>query len=118
MTFIKQLHRQGTAVWFVYDMPGCWLEFILHPKCPATGEILQGSPPVLSIVKQIASKRGGIVAVRNQALLHEGVGGSGCIDPRILDFCSVLSFALTVKNAVFWDVTPCGSCKNRRFGGP
>jgi hypothetical protein len=22
-----------------------------------------------------------------------------------------------VKNAVFWDVTPCGSCKNRRFKG-
>jgi hypothetical protein len=22
-----------------------------------------------------------------------------------------------VKNAVFWDVTPCGSCKNRRFIG-
>jgi hypothetical protein len=22
-----------------------------------------------------------------------------------------------VKNGVFWDVTPCGSCKNRRFGG-
>jgi hypothetical protein len=21
------------------------------------------------------------------------------------------------KNGVFWDVTPCGSCKNRRFGG-
>jgi hypothetical protein len=25
--------------------------------------------------------------------------------------------AVTTKNAVFWDVTPCGSCKNRRFGG-
>jgi hypothetical protein len=24
---------------------------------------------------------------------------------------------LRVKNGVFWDVTPCGSCKNRRFGG-
>jgi hypothetical protein len=24
---------------------------------------------------------------------------------------------LTVKNGVFWDVTPCGSCKNRRYGG-
>jgi hypothetical protein len=24
--------------------------------------------------------------------------------------------AVTMKNAVFWDVTPCGSCKNRRFG--
>jgi hypothetical protein len=22
-----------------------------------------------------------------------------------------------MKNAVFWDVTPCGSCKDRRFGG-
>jgi hypothetical protein len=22
-----------------------------------------------------------------------------------------------LKNSVFWDVTPCGSCKNRRFGG-
>jgi hypothetical protein len=22
-----------------------------------------------------------------------------------------------MKNAVFWDVTPSGSCKNRRFGG-
>jgi hypothetical protein len=22
-----------------------------------------------------------------------------------------------MKNAVFWGVTPCGCCKNRRFGG-
>jgi hypothetical protein len=25
--------------------------------------------------------------------------------------------AVTMKNEVFWDVTPCGCCKNRRFGG-
>jgi hypothetical protein len=25
--------------------------------------------------------------------------------------------AVTIKNAVFWDVTPRGSCKNGRFGG-
>jgi hypothetical protein len=25
--------------------------------------------------------------------------------------------AVTMKNGVFWDVTACGSCKNRRFGG-
>jgi hypothetical protein len=24
---------------------------------------------------------------------------------------------VTMKNGVFWDVTPCDSCKNRRFGG-
>jgi hypothetical protein len=23
----------------------------------------------------------------------------------------------TFQNGVFWDVTSCGSCKNRRFGG-
>jgi hypothetical protein len=25
--------------------------------------------------------------------------------------------AVTMKNCVFWDATPCGSYKNRRFGG-
>jgi hypothetical protein len=25
--------------------------------------------------------------------------------------------AMTMKNAVFWDATPCSSCKNRRLGG-
>jgi hypothetical protein len=25
--------------------------------------------------------------------------------------------AVAMKNGVFWDVTPCGSYKNRRFGG-
>jgi hypothetical protein len=25
--------------------------------------------------------------------------------------------AVTMKNAVFWNVTQCGSCKNRRFEG-
>jgi hypothetical protein len=24
--------------------------------------------------------------------------------------------AVIMKNGVFWDVVPCGSCKNRRFG--
>jgi hypothetical protein len=38
-----------------------------------------------------------------------------------LDLCQyqILSSEeiLRFKNGVFWDVTPCGSCKNRRFGG-
>jgi hypothetical protein len=24
---------------------------------------------------------------------------------------------VTIKNGIFWDVMPCGCCKNRRFGG-
>jgi hypothetical protein len=30
---------------------------------------------------------------------------------------SVLKYPQFMKNGVFWDVTPCGSCKNRRFWG-
>jgi hypothetical protein len=26
-------------------------------------------------------------------------------------------YSLAIKNDLFWNVTPCGSCKNRRFGG-
>jgi hypothetical protein len=29
----------------------------------------------------------------------------------------VSSKGYVLKNGVVWDVTPCGSCKNRRFGG-
>jgi hypothetical protein len=39
---------------------------------------------------------------------------AGCL--RVLLF-PVPSNPLTVKNGVFWDVTPYGSCNNRRFGG-
>jgi hypothetical protein len=28
-----------------------------------------------------------------------------------------VSTAVTMKNGVFWDVTPCGYCEIRRFGG-
>jgi hypothetical protein len=37
---------------------------------------------------------------------------------NIIDFVRFEVFtAVTMKNAVFWDVAPCRSCVNRRFGG-
>jgi hypothetical protein len=47
---------------------------------------------------------------------------TGVSEERIASINSVtriggLETRLVVKNSVFWDVTPCGSCKNRRFGG-
>jgi hypothetical protein len=38
---------------------------------------------------------------------------------KVLEDCVrfEVSTAVTMKNGVFWDVTPCGSCKNRSFGG-
>jgi hypothetical protein len=44
------------------------------------------------------------------------------VTQRVMDAahapCSSCCQSLSVmKNGVFWDVTPCGSCNNRRFGG-
>jgi hypothetical protein len=40
------------------------------------------------------------------------------IDTSLLNFVrSEVFTAVAMKNGVFWDVTPYGSCKNRRFGG-
>jgi hypothetical protein len=40
---------------------------------------------------------------------------------NFLDKCIHVRFevstAVTMKNGVFWDLTPFGSCKNRGFGG-
>jgi hypothetical protein len=43
---------------------------------------------------------------------------------HLLQFVTIYNYvrfevftAVTMKNDVFWEVTSCGSCKNRRFGG-
>jgi hypothetical protein len=41
---------------------------------------------------------------------------SSLFGPNIL-LSTVLRHLQSMKNAAFWDVTPRGSCKNRRFGG-
>jgi hypothetical protein len=61
--------------------------------------------------------------IYNPAPLHEAILKIVAKAGRFSDFA--LSFYQKVrqlnvsdmKNAFFWDVTPCGSCKNRRFGG-
>jgi hypothetical protein len=45
---------------------------------------------------------------------------SSILYERHLGFCigfEAFTVATIMKNSVFRDVTPCGSCKNRRFGG-
>jgi hypothetical protein len=39
------------------------------------------------------------------------------IAPSLFVVCYRLESEGFLKNGVFWDFTPCGSCKNRRFGG-
>jgi hypothetical protein len=40
-----------------------------------------------------------------------------CQSPSILKNINFRKLDLFLKNVIFWDVTPRGSCKNRRFGG-
>jgi hypothetical protein len=44
-----------------------------------------------------------------------GLTGQGKIDNFFDSVRFEIFTAVTMKNGVFWDVTPCGSCKNRRF---
>jgi hypothetical protein len=50
-------------------------------------------------------------------LFHSRCDKFLCLILYIAEFIRFEAFtAATMKNGVFWDVTPCGSCKNRRFG--
>jgi hypothetical protein len=45
-----------------------------------------------------------------------------CIHSMYFGYCDIKYYPhikpkTFLKNGIFWDVTPCGSCKNRRFGG-
>jgi hypothetical protein len=40
-----------------------------------------------------------------------------CLTPEVKAVSELYGQSLYMKNGVFWDVTPCGSCKNRRIGG-
>jgi hypothetical protein len=56
----------------------------------------------------VLNEAGGIVPVPR----FTGLSGSSVKRPNR---CKIEVFtAVTMKNGVFWDVTSCGSCKNRR----
>jgi hypothetical protein len=42
---------------------------------------------------------------------------SSCTSCGLLSGTQLHRVSLVMKNGVFWVVTPCGSCENRRFGG-
>jgi hypothetical protein len=50
------------------------------------------------------------------SLSHLWIIVNGC-KTKGVDVILEVFTAVTKKNALFWFVTPCGSCKNRRFGG-
>jgi hypothetical protein len=81
----------------------CWLTYNLKMEALWFSETT--SPPMLHLRRWVATWR---KKRRNK-------------DVNAEQFIMYVRFevftAVTMKNAVFWDVTPCISCVNRRFGG-
>jgi hypothetical protein len=58
-------------------------------------------------------KNGVFWDIKTQFILHRKHIRSPLQSPASFEVFT----AVNMKSGVFWDVTPCGSCKNRRFGG-
>jgi hypothetical protein len=53
--------------------------------------------------------------LRHVALVRTDVSDE--LSASIIKVTIIDELGTILKNGVFWVVTPCGSCKNRRFGG-
>jgi hypothetical protein len=53
--------------------------------------------------------------INTQSHIHEFNNQKEDLFPKL---CRVSEIKIFIKNALFWDVTPCGCCKNWCFGGP
>jgi hypothetical protein len=68
-----------------------------------------------------ASFKGSVTAKISKQNLYEAINTYFFIKNFLLNVMNSSIWRkhtiLFVKNGVFWDVSPCGSCKNRCFGG-
>jgi hypothetical protein len=55
--------------------------------------------------------------IYNKEYINEYLSDSFLIQNGINQGDALSPMLFNVENDVFWDVTPCGSCKNRSFGG-
>jgi hypothetical protein len=110
-----------------YYLPEVWLDSLTPPNkawagganntwcCPQ--EAQQGLDQLCTSVSHIhlisASLHEGL-PVRTQSWVH--IQHTKIMENSIIDVRFEVFTAVTMKNGVFWDVTPCGSCKIRRFG--
>jgi hypothetical protein len=88
----------------------CYLRFILNKhKITNTRHVTLYSQYVLQLLTPVLPSRFASCtnSPSNLALPHQ----------TLTLVTRHIPTSLFIKNGVFWVVTPCGSCKNRRFGG-
>jgi hypothetical protein len=89
---------------------------IMRPECSAKlGSIVALSGIASSTVRLIARLGYALdtLDIRSRSLRYT----SACTPHSVVRLHFFFEVYLLLKNGVFWVVTPCGSCKNRRFGG-
>jgi hypothetical protein len=95
---VTRIAELGTTLSFLYS----YLRLLVIANVVAISPIL-----VTLMTKAIRSLETSVLARTTRLIISEN---------DILHVRFEVFTAVTMKNGVFWDVTPCGSCKNRRFG--
>jgi hypothetical protein len=85
--------------------------------------VFQVRPGVMSVtsrqnqVPTLLFKNGTVVPIQQASGQLIGNCVSSLVVQSIVEVIMKCLIMWEMKNGVFWDVTPCGYCKNRRFGG-
>jgi hypothetical protein len=79
--------------------------------------IRKRSPLLVPRIWQLQIKRTPCLLLRKRTVSTERLPWSGEVN-LFLFICRIWCFtAVPMMHIAFWDVPPCGCCKNRRFGG-
>jgi hypothetical protein len=95
--------------------PAAWIEAAVVPVCRGGNHAAMSNYSVISILNNFLKFF--------EFIIHDHVSHYAKFNPNQHGFTGTKSTVtnlvifLDLMNVVFWDVTPCGSCKNRCFGG-
>jgi hypothetical protein len=84
------------------------------PVIPKVGILIEKRANDFDVEQKKLTDVLNVIKERSQSQAESAIH---CADSR--NFCVRFEVftAVTTKNGVFWDVMPCGSCKDRLFGG-
>jgi hypothetical protein len=112
------LHVPPTSSFSQRIRPGSRLFLIFRNKLVFYGEGLLAKRPTPKLEDHPLSFVRGCIFNTSEAPFHPQPEDAPCCGDKGTHVRSEVFTAVTMKKGIFWDVTPRGSCKNRRFGEP